>query len=140
VTHIDATPPQLAKYQASLFDRTEVGLTEVAQPHDNLRLSADYEVKRLSLVATESRYGSVTGVASTPANDQTYSAKWLTDLSASYHLPRGVTLTGGADNIFNVYPDKTKAANSSGGIFVYSGISPFGYDGAFYYARITVGF
>jgi len=38
-----------------------------------------------------------------------------------------------------VYPDKTIAANSSGGIFVYSGISPFGYDGAFYYGRITVG-
>lgn len=52
----------------------------------------------------------------------------------------GVTLTGGADNIFNVYPDKTKAANSSGGIFVYSGISPFGYDGAFYYGRVTVNF
>lgn len=140
VTHIDATPPQLAKYQASLFDRTEVGLTEVAQPHDNLRLSADYEVKKLSLVATESRYGAVTGVSSTAANDQTFAAKWLTDISASYHLPRGITLTGGADNIFNVYPDKITAANSSGGIFVYSGISPFGYDGAFYYGRITVGF
>ena len=139
ITHIDATPPQLANYQASLFDRTQVGLTEVAQPHDNLRLSADYEVNRFGLVATESRYGSVTGVASTPANDQTYSAKWLTDLSLSYHLPHGITLTGGADNIFNVYPDKTIAANSSGGIFVYSGISPFGYDGAFYYGRITVG-
>lgn len=139
VTHIDATPPQLAQYQATLFDRSEIGLTEVAQPHDNLRLSADYEVKRLSLVATESRYGAVTGLSNTPANDQTYSAKWLTDLSASYHLSHGITLTGGADNIFNVYPDKTIAANSSGGIFVYSGISPFGYDGAFYYARITVG-
>jgi iron complex outermembrane receptor protein len=140
VTHIDATPPALAAYQATLFDRTEVGLTEVAQPHDNLRLSADYEVKQWSVVATESRYGSVTGVSSTPANDQTYGAKWLTDLSASYHLPRGITLTGGADNIFNVYPDKTLAANSSGGIFVYSGISPFGYDGAFYYGRVTVNF
>ncbi len=140
VTHVDSTPPQLAKYQASLFDRTQLGLTEVAQPHDNLRLSADYEVSRFSLVATESRYGSVTVLATTPANDQTFSAKWLTDLSLSYRLPHGITLTGGADNIFNVYPDKTIAANQSGGIFLYSGFSPFGYDGAFYYGRVTVGF
>jgi iron complex outermembrane receptor protein len=139
VTHIDSTPPQLAKYQASLFDRTQLGLTEVAQPHDNLRLSGDYEVGNFGLVATESRYGSVTVLSTTPKNDQTYSAKWLTDLSLSYRLPHGVTLTGGADNIFNVYPDKTISANSSGGIFVYSGFSPFGYDGAFYYGRITIG-
>ena len=139
VTHIDSTPPQLAKYQASLFDRTQLGLTQVAQPHDNLRLSADYEVSRFSVVATESRYGSVTVLASTPANDQTFSPKWLTDLSLSYRLLHGITLTGGVDNIFNVYPDKIIPGNSTGGVFVYSGFSPFGYDGAFYYGRITVG-
>ncbi len=139
VTHIDSTPPQLAKYQASLFDRTQLGLTEVAQPHDNLRVSANYEVNRLGLVATESRYGSVTGIATTAANDQTYSAKWLTDLSVSYRLQHRVTLTAGADNIFNVYPDRNSVVNTSGGIFVYTGISPFGYDGAFYYGRITIG-
>ena len=139
ITHIDSTPPQLSKYQASLFDRSEYGLTEVAQPHDNLRLNADYEVGRFGLVATESRYGAVTSVSTTPSNDQTFSAKWLTDLSLSYRLPHRITLTGGADNIFNVYPDKISAPNSSGGIFVYSLISPFGYDGAFYYGRITIG-
>jgi len=139
VTHIDPTPPQLAKYQASLFDRTQLGLTELAQPHDNLRMSADYEVNRFGLVATESRYGSITTLATTPKNDQTFGAKWLTDLSLSYRLPHRITLTGGADNIFNVYPDRIIAANSTGGIFVYSGFSPFGYDGAFYYGRITVG-
>ncbi len=139
VTHIDSTPPQLAKYQASLFDRTQVGLTQVAQPHYNLRMSADYEVKNFGLVATESRYGPVTVVATTPANDQTFSARWLTDLSLSYRMPHRVTLTGGVDNLFNTYPDKVISANSSGGVFVYSGFSPFGYDGAFYYGRITIG-
>jgi iron complex outermembrane receptor protein len=116
-----------------------VGLAEVAQPHDNLRLSADYEVKSVGLVLSESRFGAVTAVSTDPANDQTYGAKWITDLSLAYHFKDGLTVTGGADNIFNVFPDQTIAANSSGGIFVYSGFSPFGYNGSFYYLRLSVG-
>ena len=79
------------------------------------------------------------GRTSTPANDQTYSGKWITDLSLSYRLWDQLTVRGGADNLFNIYPDRTIAANSSGGIFLYSGLSPFGYDGAFYYLRLSVG-
>lgn len=139
VTHVDSTPPQLAKYQASLFDRTQRGLTEVAQPHDNLRLSADYEYRRFGAVVSESRFGSVTAISTDPKNDQTFSARWITDLALTYHFPSHISLTAGADNIFNVYPDRIIAPNSVGGIFVYSGLSPFGYDGAFYYARLTVG-
>ena len=139
VTHVDPTPPQLAAFQAVLFDRTQKGLTEVAQPHDNLRLSGDYEWKKIGVVLSESRYGSVTSVATSAANDQTYAAKWITDLSLSYKLSGQLTITGGADNLFNVYPDRTIAANSSGGIFLYSGLSPFGYNGAFYYLRFSVG-
>lgn len=139
VTKIDDTPPELAAHQQVLFDRREVGLAEVAQPHDNLRLSADYEVKNVGVVLSESRYGSVTAISTDPANDQTYGAKWITDLSLAYHFSNGLTVTGGADNIFNVFPDQTIAANSSGGIFKYSGFSPFGYNGAFYYLRLSVG-
>ena len=139
VTRIDSTPPELAAHQQVLFDRTQVGLTEVAQPHDNLRLSADYEFKRVGLVLSESRFGSVTSVASTPANDQTFAAKWITDLSLAYHFPNGLTVTGGADNVFDVFPDKIMAANSSGGIFVYSQFSPFGYNGSYYFLRLSVG-
>jgi len=139
VTHIDPTPPQLAAFQSVLFDRTEVGLTTVAQPHDNLRLNADWEWNKLGVNLGQSWYGGVTSVASTPANDQTYSGKWITDLSLSYRLWDQLTVRGGADNLFNIYPDRTIAANSSGGIFLYSGLSPFGYDGAFYYLRLSVG-
>jgi iron complex outermembrane receptor protein len=139
VTHVDSTPPELAAHQQVLFDRTQFGLTEVAQPHDNLRLSANWDIRRFGLALSESRYGSVTGIATTPSNDQTYSAKWITDLSLSWRFPSGLRFTAGADNVFDVYPDRTIAANSSGGIFVYSGLSPFGYNGAFYYVRLSMG-
>ena len=47
----------------------------------------------------------------------------------------------GADNIFDVYPDKnsvgsaTVGGNANFGIFPYNGISPFGFNGRFAYVR-----
>jgi iron complex outermembrane receptor protein len=139
VTRIARTPPQLAAFQAVLFDRTQVGLTQDAQPHDNFRLTGDYSYRNLGLVLSEARFGSVTSRATSPANDQTFGAKWTTDVSLSWRMPRSLGLTIGADNIFNAKPDAIVTQNSSGGIFVYSGLSPFGYNGAFYYARISYG-
>jgi iron complex outermembrane receptor protein len=81
----------------------------------------------------------VTSRATAAANDQTFGAKWTTDVSLSYRMPRSLGLTIGADNVFNAKPDAIVTQNSSGGIFVYSGLSPFGYNGAFYYARISYG-
>ena len=48
----------------------------------------------------------------------------------------------GGNNIFNVLPDKfPDSANlfvSGSGIIQYPPISPFGYNGAFYYVRLKV--
>ena len=139
VTRIAKTPPQLAAYQAVLFDRTQVGLTEDAQPHDNFRLTGNWDYRAFGLVLSEARFGSVKSTASSPANDQVFGAKWITDVSASLGMRDRLRFTLGADNVFNTYPDKIVAQNSSGGIFVYSGLSPFGYNGAFYYARLSWG-
>ncbi|HEX7025001.1 MAG TPA: hypothetical protein VF187_09305, partial [Gemmatimonadales bacterium] len=82
----------------------------------------------------------------TPADgslDQTFSAKWITDASASYTYGRRITLMLGADNIFDVYPDKnsvgsaTVGGNANFGIFPYNGISPFGFNGRFGYLRAS---
>ena len=79
--------------------------------------------------------------------DQTYSAKAITDLNASYTLRR-YTLTVGADNVFDVYPDRNlnpgdPATGNGGisnfGIFPYNGISPFGFNGRFVYTKLSVG-
>ena len=45
----------------------------------------------------------------------------------------------GADNLFNIYPDKHTVTDVSGGSY-YSSISPFGSYGAFYYSRLNIDF
>jgi iron complex outermembrane receptor protein len=64
----------------------------------------------------------------------------------AYTFAGRFTLTAGVDNIFDVYPDPnsqgnaTTAGNSNFGILRYNQHSPFGFNGAFYYGRVTVGF
>ena len=101
------------------------------------------------------RYGQVTQYGTTPSNtyvplDQTFSPKWITDVQASYGY-RFVTVSIGADNLFDIYPDRnnnngnisTLAAENGGtanfGIFPYNGISPFGFNGRFIYTKLSFG-
>ena len=72
-----------------------------------------------------------------PADDQIYSPKWLTDFDASYTISRGLTLAVGAQNIFNVFPDRNTTVNSFNGIQTFPSISPFGMNGRTIYGRIA---
>jgi len=69
------------------------------------------------------------------------SAKWLTDLEVGYELAPRLTLTLGAQNLFNEYPDKTNPVNfnmnSFNGAQIYNSASPFGLSGGNYYARLS---
>ena len=152
VTRVDSTPVELKAFQETLFGRVERARIERGNPRDNLFVSGNYEVKGLSATARAQRYGEVSIAGATPTNatgtlDQTFAAKWVTDVSASYSYRARYTLTVGADNLLDVYPDRNQnpgdpaTANggiSNFGIFPYNGISPFGFNGRFVYTRLKV--
>ncbi|HEX2094702.1 MAG TPA: TonB-dependent receptor [Longimicrobiaceae bacterium] len=145
ITDIAPTPPQLAGLQETLFDRVERARIEVGQPRDNLGLTLNYSLGGLGVNLHNQRFGEVTqfALAADGSQDQTFGAKWITDLELSYRLRNGISLALGGNNIFDVYPDEWKDFDARGplsnvGIFRYSGISPFGFNGAFYYARVSL--
>jgi iron complex outermembrane receptor protein len=153
VTDVIPTPPELTGFDEQLFGRAERGRIEEAQPRDNLLLSATYTRGLLGGVLRTQRFGEVTNrqirVATNQPSDQTFSAKWVTDVSASYRLLGRVTLGVGADNVFDIYPDKQDdqwnvatgfAGNANFGMNPYSGISPFGFNGRFIWGRVSYGF
>jgi len=81
---------------------------------------------------------------------QIFGAKTLFDLDVSYTFAEHYTLTLGANNLFNIFPDKIAASPtnpiflSTGGlndgqVYPRSG-GPFGINGGFYYARVRVKF
>ena len=81
---------------------------------------------------------------------QIFGAKTLFDLDVSYTFAEHFTLTVGANNLFNVFPDKIQASGvnpiyqlsgglNDGQVYPRSG-GPFGINGGFYYARLRVKF
>jgi len=87
--------------------------------------------------------------AGTPGNYdviQILQPKWVVDLSATYAVQKNTNITVGVNNLFNTYPttniESTAAltGSDSSGIFRYSEFSPFGFSGAYWYARLGVRF
>jgi hypothetical protein len=60
-----------------------------------------------------------------PADDQEYSAKWLTDVEASYRMAH-YTVAIGVQNLFDGFPDRNSTVTSFNGIQTYPSQSPFG--------------
>ena len=134
------TPPALAALNDALFSRIERGRIEKGQPRNNFVFSATHEVSKFTLSARTQRFGEVTTFGTTAANDQTFGAKWISDASVGLALRENVRFTFGADNLFDVYPDNTIAANNNNGIFPVPGGAPFGINGRFAYARVNLRF
>lgn len=154
VLRVAPTPAALSAFQETLFDRIERAKIEVGQPRNNFSISGVFSYNDLGITARTQRFGHVTVFDAPPDGslDQTFSPKWITDLNASYTFAQRFTLTAGVDNIFDVYPDPNNkgsatipppsgtAGNSTFGIIRYHQITPFGFNGAFYYGRLTFGF
>ena len=61
----------------------------------------------------------------------------IVDLEASIGLGGGTTLAVGGQNAFNTFPDESARARSVGE--KYSEYTPWGFNGAYYYARLNYG-
>ena len=136
VTRIDSSAILPGQGNA-LFSRVDQARLEKGNPRSNLVLSAHLDLSRFGIDVRNQRFGQVTSYGTTAAGDQTWSPKWVSDLALSYGPVSRATITFGADNIFNTYPDPTIIGNTNSGILPYSGISPFGINGRFLYAKLS---
>ena len=155
-TQVVPNPSELGNQSETLFGRVERSRIEEGQPRDNVLGSASYDWRRLGLVVRTQRFGEVTvrnaldiNTGQVPIPDQTFAAKWVSDVSASVRILPRTSITVGADNVFDVYPDPNSdagnartnyAGNANFGIFPYNQFSPFGFNGRFVYGRIGVTF
>lgn len=142
IQRIAPNPPELTALGANLFrvGRDEQGRIEEGYPRDKTTLTAAWNLARWDFTFGATRYGEFTTRVSetgNPANDQTYGAKWILDASTSYRPSENWTLTLGADNLLDEYPDRTIFANANSGQFPYSSQSPGGFNGAYVYGRVA---
>lgn len=129
-----------------VFSAQETSIIEEWQPQDRINMSAFYRTDDWTVNLSLNRFGEYTVE---DGGRQTYSAELLTDVKVSYFVNDNLSLNIGANNLFDVYPDKNTIGNSrtgtivdasgntivsSTGVFEYSRRSaPFGFNGAYYY-------
>ena len=154
---VDA-PEILIGREDTLFPSQERSMIEEWQPNTRINLSADYIIGDLTIGGALRYFGSYTvqeGSGDDPAR-QTYGGKWLTDIQSNYQLNEGLSLTIGANNLFDQMPDLNEIGQSRGGtltdstgrvivdspgVFTYSRRSaPFGFNGGLYYAKLSYRF
>ncbi|MDO4224823.1 MAG: TonB-dependent receptor [Bergeyella zoohelcum] len=117
-------------------ERIRVYLEE-AVPRLKASLSHDISWKNLNLYVRNSYFGKVTGAdgtlvngVSNPYAHQIMTDRVITDLSVGYKFSPQVSLTVGANNIFDVYPSQNVVENSNNNQFVYTrSTSQFGING-----------
>lgn len=159
---IDALGPLSAVPGLVLFGREQGLRFTKGQPRTKIVLSADGEYQKFGLTARTTRYGKVlapdaaaplppdqASLTALGPDDQKLSAKWITDLELRYNLLEQVELAVGANNLFDVYPDRRPfGRRPDGGLYPanfphipFSGAaSPFGFNGRFLYGRVSVNF
>ncbi|MGZ3280029.1 MAG: TonB-dependent receptor plug domain-containing protein [Phenylobacterium sp.] len=146
-------PPSNVSSKVTLLDLPAISNIEDSTPKWRATFGAYWSLGKFGVNVRESIYGSSFVYIQDPvaANfDQIkVNLAAITDLEASYEIIRGVKISAGANNLFNVYPTKDPAVyraglyntNASGyASSVYPGNSPFGYNGGFYYGKVTWSF
>lgn len=105
-------------------------------------VTGTWEQGRWNVLVRASYYGAwidaVPNAVPTPLSfDQEFSAEWLIDAEVSYEANDHLTISLGADNLFDEYPDKDRRQAQINNGIVYPQFSPFGFNGGFWYLRLT---
>lgn len=115
-------------------------------PKHRLNASANWQIGDFQTNARVNYFSSWANQLEYPG--QRFSGKATADLDLSYTFAEHYTLTVGANNIFDTYPDKINPSTTNpiyaltssladGQVYPRSG-GPFGINGGFYYARLRV--
>jgi iron complex outermembrane receptor protein len=149
-------------YNKSKVDRFDPGVIGPAQidlvshlaPNHRATLSGVLVNGPVTLTLRENYYGWWRNQSDYPGNGgtlgQKFGAKFTTDIEAGYQLTPNIGVALGANNAFDVHPDRlrysdasilfpTTSSTADGQIYPRSG-GPFGINGGFWYAKLKVKF
>lgn len=149
VTKINQAPLQLRPQ--TLLDATAISHIETASPKMRVNLGALWRNGDWTVNLREAYYGKSSEMGSSDGAlyyQTTIKGRVLTDLEVSYKASSALTLSIGANNLFNKYPDmvngtllaEQRANLDNSAVTVYPSFSPFGINGGYYYVRAGLKF
>jgi len=117
---------------------------EEAVPRTKINLSNNLTAGKFNVFLRNVFFGEVTEATTNVDRQQVFGTKLVTDLSFGYQASESLTLTVGANNLFDIYPDRAAQVladggnNRSGGRFDWSRrAQQFGIGGRFLFARLS---
>ncbi|WP_295637651.1 TonB-dependent receptor [Novosphingobium sp.] len=155
-TRIYPAPKQLTPVGATtpiaLFDAGAISNLESASPRVKVVGSADWTIGAFSSTLRGTLYG-VSSNFTSPDGGTYYLQKiptaFVVDLEASYTIAHTVTLSVGANNLFNKKPPTVQLVPGTTNFTLVNGgnvldapltFSPYGINGGYYYGRVAVKF
>jgi len=142
---VRANPPQLAGlgFDDTLFGVEERNTLLDAAPRQRAVASATWANDDWTVLGRVTRHGSTTRVFNfgggfEPA--QTYGTKYQLDAEVEYRFANRVSLAIGGSNLTDEYPDLSSDDINYFGNLPYDVLSPIGFNGAYWYARVRYAF
>lgn len=137
---------EVTKFNPSVISADQRFNISNLPPRHRLNASANWQIGDFQTNARVNYFSSWANQLEYPG--QRFSGKATADLDLSYTLAEHYTLTIGANNIFDTYPDRIAPSTTNpiyaltdsladGQIYPRSG-GPFGINGGFYYVRLRV--
>lgn len=149
VTKINPSPAELGGQP--LYDQTAISNLETASPKYRANFIALLSAGKFGMKLQETLYGPSSSLSQ--GSDGVYyedkvGTTPITDVELSFIPVKSVRLSLGAMNLFNEYPDKINPAllrlaeqdQDNSAVAQYPTFSPFGFNGAYYYGKVSYSF
>ena len=143
VTRTPAVPSNLAIAPSGdfLFDRSSRLSFEQGTPEQKIVASVDWSLGDFGATLRGTSYDSVLVANNNATLDYETGDALLLDLEGRYTLPFGVALAVGVNNLTDEYPTATPInINGATGSVGYPSYSPYGFNGRFFYGRLSYSF
>ena len=127
--------------QNFLFDTANISALEDGTPEKKVVGSVDWTLGGFGVSAKATYYDSVLVANNTIANNYETGSDTLFDLEGRYQFPMGVGLAVGVNNLTDEYPNYTLLGlNAQTGSVGFPQYSPYGFNGRFFYGRLSYAF
>lgn len=130
--------------QSNLFSGVELRRFEKSSPDSKVNLSAVWKFADFNTTLRTTRYGETHDPSSTESQYEIIPAAWITDIDVAYQATDNITVSLGANNVFDIYPkatrDNVESVSTYSRLFPYSGFSPFGFTGRYVYGKVSYRF
>lgn len=130
------TNQKLAGKEDIYFGRREQLFLLASAPGSKINLGMDYKIHRFNADLQFVRFGEVK-LEDWVGTDDVYKAKVVTNLTLGYDVTQHVSISGGAINLFNVYPSQQDTETETGGLW---DAVQMGFGGAYYFTKLVFKF